>query len=236
MSDQNNLVESLRKGEAAEAAEALLTWLQAFPTKDLERRLTLLLAHRRQLDLEIRFLQAQIARYRQYLEDLQTLQAPDETMERAHPVAAVTAKTTIGGTAQSAAQRSVRPERPERPDYPPKRIAVIRLLSETPGRAQRLADIRSKLIERGWLEDSDNARHALQVSLINMAKRGELERPEKGYYALTSSQFSEPLPLNSSPEKESSPLESENGASAEAEHPLSGDSPWAAERTGRLRE
>jgi hypothetical protein len=63
-------------------------------------------------------------------------------------------------------------------------MAVLRFLSETTGRAWRLADLKAALIGRGWLEDSDRARHALQVTVLAMAKRGELEKPRTGYYSL----------------------------------------------------
>jgi hypothetical protein len=144
-------------------AEALLSWLESFPVKELEKRLTYLVKQRRDLDVEIRFLQAQVTRYRQYLEDLRPPNAQVSVAE---------------ATAGKAAPRTAERHRL------PKRIAVLRLLSETPGRTWRLADIRKTLIDRDWLEDSERARHALQVALLGMAKRGELEKPRTGFYRL----------------------------------------------------
>jgi hypothetical protein len=161
----NLIVVSTERKTPIESAtqDALLTWIEAFPTKELETRLTTLLKLRRQLDMEIRFLQAQVLRYRQYLEDLRPDTAqPDQSGAEGETRAATTTD-----------QR-----------HPPKRMAVLRLLSETPGRTWRLADIRKTLVERGWLEDSDRARHALQVALLGMAKRGELEKPRTGFYRL----------------------------------------------------
>jgi hypothetical protein len=40
------------------------------------------------------------------------------------------------------------------------------------------------LIRRGWLADDDRARHALQMLMLNMAKRGEIEKPTTGVYRL----------------------------------------------------
>jgi hypothetical protein len=144
----------------AETAEALLGWLEAFPNKELERRLSLLLTQRRKLDVEIRFIQTQLMRHRQYLEDL----SPGSTTAIAEAIPRTSARS--------------------RSQYPPKRMAVLRFLSETPGRAWRLADLKTGLIGRGWLEDNDRARHALQVTVLGMAKRGELEKPRTGYYSL----------------------------------------------------
>src|SRR4051794_1850359 len=99
-------------------AEALLTWVEAFPTKELEKRLTFLLRQRRNLDVEIRFLQAQVMRYRQYLQDLRP---PDEQL-----------------SVQDSDGAEAAPVPTQRQHRIPKRMAVMRLLSETPGRTWRL--------------------------------------------------------------------------------------------------
>ena len=172
----------------ARTAEALLQWLDSFPRAKIEHRLGLLLTQRRELDQEIRFLQGQLVRYRQYLEDL----APPTADARPAPELAT-----------------------EQRQFPPKRLAVLRLLGEAPGRAWRLADIRQTLINRGWLEDSDRARHALQVTLLAMAKRGELEKPATGFYRMANGNHSlesgtdEP---GGPPSRGSVPGESEGGA------------------------
>jgi hypothetical protein len=169
-----------------ETADALLSWLDAFPTTALERRLGTLLLQRRELDVEIRFLQAQLFRYRQYLEDLR----PGSTQE------SPAAGGRVGGK-----------------PYPAKRLAVLRLLSESPGRALRLSDIRSALVHRGWLEDSDKARHALQVALLGMAKRGELEKPRTGFYRMaTDGGITETDEPGEPLDRDSVPGESEGGA------------------------
>jgi hypothetical protein len=143
-------------------AEALLSWLDDFPVAALDKRLTALLLQRRELDVEIRFLQAQLMRHRQYLEDLR-------------PGAAGRERPTPASDASGAQPKT---------QTPPKRLAALRLLSEAPGRAWRLAEIRQALIDRGWLEDNDRARHALQVTLLAMAKRGELQKPRTGFYQM----------------------------------------------------
>lgn len=144
-----------------ETADVLMEWLEAFPLRQVERRLTTLLEDRRELDGEIRFLQNQIIRYRQYLTDLN----PEEEET-----------DSVGVLAQD--------QTPQ--EYPPKRQAVLRLLSEAPGRSWKLSDIRDVLIQRRWLEDTDKARHALQVTVLNMAKRGDIEKPRKGIYRVSS--------------------------------------------------
>jgi hypothetical protein len=178
------------------AAEALLTWIEAFPTQELERRLTTLVKRRRDLDVEIRFLQTQILRYRQYLQDLRP--SPSEATQP-----------------PESEQRHDGPPT-SRPTRPPKRLAVLKLLSESPGRTWRLADIRNTLIERGWLDDNDRARHALQVALLGMAKRGELEKPRTGFYRLATDETASVDTETDEPGeplgRDSVPGESEGGA------------------------
>jgi len=144
-----------------DTADALMEWLEAFPLRQVELRLGTLIEQRRELDGEIRFLQNQIIRYRQYLTDLN----PEEEEET----------DSVGVLAQDQAPQ----------EYPPKRQAVLRLLAEAPGRSWKLSDIRDVLIQRRWLEDSEKARHALQVTVLNMAKRGDIEKPRKGIYRVS---------------------------------------------------
>ena len=180
-----------RKTPAEDAtAEALLDWIDAFPTKQLERRLAALLMQRRDLDVEIRFLQNQLLRYRQYLEDLR----PGEAGAPATP-----------SRSRDAGQRTTDAR-------PAKRLAVLRLLSETPGRTWRLSDLRDELTKRGWLEDSDKARHALQVTMLSMAKRGEIEKPRTGFYRIaTDGSLGRIDAPGVPPSRDSVPGESEGG-------------------------
>ena len=67
---------------------------------------------------------------------------------------------------------------------PRKRDAVLNLLEQDPGRTFALSEIRDRLITDGLLEDSDKARHALDVTLSNMRRRGEVTRVRKGFYRL----------------------------------------------------
>ncbi len=67
---------------------------------------------------------------------------------------------------------------------PSKRDAVLALLERDHTREFSLAEIRSYLSEAGVLEDSAKARHALEATVSNMTKRGEIDRPRKGFYRL----------------------------------------------------
>jgi hypothetical protein len=138
-------------------AEALMEWLDGFPAKRVERRLTELLARRRELDVEIRFLQTQLVRWRDYLAELRGEERPQVAPPQA------TSRT-------------------EQREYPTKRQAVLRLLSENPRRPWKLSEMRETLVKRGWLEDSGRAAHALQVTVLKMAKAGQIEKPEVGVY------------------------------------------------------
>lgn len=77
------------------------------------------------------------------------------------------------------------PEASENGTRPSKRQAVLRLLSETPSRSTKASAIRTRLVERDWLDDTPSATHSLGVTLSKMYKRGELSRPRKGFYKIT---------------------------------------------------
>lgn len=67
---------------------------------------------------------------------------------------------------------------------PSKRDGVLNLLERDPNHDFRLAEIRDHLTEGGLMEDSAKARHALEMTVVNMTKRGEIERPRKGFYRI----------------------------------------------------
>ncbi|MFL5916077.1 MAG: hypothetical protein ACJ752_10645 [Gaiellaceae bacterium] len=157
-----------------ETAEALVSWLEAFPAMPLQERLGELIDQRRKLDSEIRFLQNQLIRYRQYLQDLaepgNEVTAPQTGPSQLAIAASGNTAVHVGAT--GAAQ----------PEYPPKRVAVHRLLAENAFKEWKLGELREELIRRGWLADDERARHALQMLMLNMAKRGEIDKPRTGVY------------------------------------------------------
>jgi hypothetical protein len=67
---------------------------------------------------------------------------------------------------------------------PSKRDAVLTLLEKDPWREFSLAEIRQRLIADGLLDDTAKARHALEATVSNMTKRGEIARPRKGFYEI----------------------------------------------------
>jgi hypothetical protein len=83
-----------------------------------------------------------------------------------------TARRTLGR--QPAQLRAVDSEPPT------KREAVLALLSQFPSDEFKLIEIRRALIERGWMTHAQA--HALEVAVIEMARRGEIHRVRKGYY------------------------------------------------------
>ncbi len=83
-----------------------------------------------------------------------------------------------------AARRSLNGERHLAAVPRTKREAVLRLLGEHPFESFRLVAIREMLVERGWMVNDKNGRHALEVAVRNMEKRGELTRVETGVYKL----------------------------------------------------
>ena len=67
---------------------------------------------------------------------------------------------------------------------PSKRDAVLTLLERDPSREFSLAEIRAMLINDGLLRNDLKAQHALEVTVSNMTKRGEIHRVRKGIYRL----------------------------------------------------
>jgi hypothetical protein len=67
---------------------------------------------------------------------------------------------------------------------PTKPEAVLAFLAEQPRTTFRLSEIRDALMQRGWMEDTRQARHALEVAALNLAKRGAVQRVQKGLYRL----------------------------------------------------
>jgi hypothetical protein len=71
------------------------------------------------------------------------------------------------------------------PDAPiTMRQAVLTLLAENPNRPRKQAEIRQALMRRGWMPPDESRAHYLGVVLSKLARNGELERPERGYYKL----------------------------------------------------
>jgi hypothetical protein len=67
---------------------------------------------------------------------------------------------------------------------PPKREAILHVLSERPDHTFRLAEIREILLARGWMPAGRKAAHALEVAATTLAKRGEIDRPRRGFYRM----------------------------------------------------
>lgn len=69
-----------------------------------------------------------------------------------------------------------------------RRDAVLWVFDSDPSKVLHLDDIQAALVKRGWLSDSKNDRHALQMTLSNMVtKTHDLARPKMGYYRLATS-------------------------------------------------
>jgi hypothetical protein len=73
---------------------------------------------------------------------------------------------------------------PER--TPTKAQAVTTVMRTSPHTTWKLDDLRRALVAHGWIEDTKRASHGLQVVTSTMVQRGQLERPEKGFYRLPS--------------------------------------------------
>jgi len=69
-------------------------------------------------------------------------------------------------------------------ELPSKRDVVLALLERDESREFSIVEIRESMIEGGLLEDTPKARHALEATISNMVKRGEIERPHRGHYRL----------------------------------------------------
>ena len=68
---------------------------------------------------------------------------------------------------------------------PTLRQAVIAGMNEwQPGSFVRLAQLRERLVARGWISNSKSDSHRLQVMASDMVRKGQLLRPETGTYQL----------------------------------------------------
>jgi hypothetical protein len=65
-----------------------------------------------------------------------------------------------------------------------RREAIEAVMKSDPERAWRLSEVRATLIARGWLPDTEESNHRLQVAVSRMFKRKQLERPQTGFYKL----------------------------------------------------
>jgi hypothetical protein len=82
-------------------------------------------------------------------------------------------------------------------DSPPsKRDGILNLLERDPHREFRLSEIRAHLTEGGLMQDTAKARHALEMTVVNMTNRGEIERPRKGFYRIARGGDKSPALMN----------------------------------------
>jgi hypothetical protein len=61
------------------------------------------------------------------------------------------------------------------------RLAIARVMRDS-DRGMRLSELRDVLVERGWLTNTKNDYHRLQMAASNMVKAAQLKRPEQGLY------------------------------------------------------
>ncbi len=67
-----------------------------------------------------------------------------------------------------------------------KREAIFRLMNEQPLSPWKLADLRRTLIERQWIGDDKKSKHAFDVALSKLYKRGVIDRIGPATYKLAS--------------------------------------------------
>jgi len=148
--------------------QQLATWLEAFPTGEVDARIE-------ELEVEIAEREQENERSRDEIDRLRGLQ---ELRTRLAP------STGKNGTVpEDAALFALAADTPrKRPAS--KREAVRAVLQTKPFESWPLPDIRSALVKRGWLGDNPKDRHALDMTLSNMVKDGSIERPGKGRYRL----------------------------------------------------
>lgn len=70
---------------------------------------------------------------------------------------------------------------------PSKPTAVLAFLEEHRGRPFRLLEIRDGLVEREWMGTDKRDRHALEVAVLALTRRGEITRVGHGVYTLEAS-------------------------------------------------
>lgn len=134
--------------------DVLTSWLESFPSNAVKERINQIQDDLKDMIAELNFLQAR-------MHEWETFRASPRTVAHYEKAAEVVA---------------------EGDGYPNKRWAASQILREQPTKIFQLSELREALIDREWLASDEKAAHALQMTLSNMVKRGEAERPEKGKY------------------------------------------------------
>lgn len=65
---------------------------------------------------------------------------------------------------------------------PSKGEGALLLLEEVSPRSMPLRQIHAELVQRGWSEDSQRDRHALEVAVRTLEHAGKVVRPRRGWY------------------------------------------------------
>jgi hypothetical protein len=170
-------------------------WLEELPDEEIEREM-------KELNDQIQALAARHNTLREALELKQrfrNLYNRDIPTSRTDVILTDRGVSAEGDTISSVTK--VSGEETPRPSSISK--SVLLLMESNPEKREwAVRDIYSGLVERGWLEDSNQAERSLLAALSRMAKEGEIRRASRGLYAQIS-------PTAASP----SLLDSEGGAS-----------------------
>jgi hypothetical protein len=111
-------------------------------------------------------------------EEIRALQDEQNTWRMLHGLAQQLGGSSPGGNGAGSSVAE---------DIPPLRQAILSVMNEKrEGTGVRLAELSADLQERGWLSDSKNDNHRLQMMASTLVKENKLFRPAKGVYQLAS--------------------------------------------------
>jgi tellurite resistance protein len=101
-------------------------------------------------------------------------QAGEELRQREPLAAGIEAVAAVSATASVTSNDT----------KPTLRQAVLNVVGSQPNRRWATKQIRQQLVEAGWLAESDVASTHLYSMLSNMATKGQIKRPETGFYTV----------------------------------------------------
>jgi hypothetical protein len=146
-------------------------WLQDFPANELAERIGALEDDAGNLERKLDDVRREISRLRRLSEIRDNLLPALEDSGGA-PIDSRISRQVLFGDQDLA----VKPKR--------RRDAVMIVFDGDREKVLHIDQIHAWFVERGWLGESENERHALQVTLSKMFKAGELIRPRMGFYQL----------------------------------------------------
>jgi hypothetical protein len=152
-------------------------WLNAFPARDVERRIRELEGHAAVIEAELNSLRR--------VHNTWAHMARDDSRDSASTSPDNGRDVSIVAASEAKRNGQTPAQKPLAPSFT-KREAIFKLMNEQPLSPWKLADLRQALVDRGWIDDDKKSKHAFDVALSQMHKRGIIDRVAAATYRLAS--------------------------------------------------